>query len=154
MYLKRLLVSATVMTICVGASLSIGLGPAGANVFLQRIAAVGDEVASIVTRSHGSSASLVKSRFVLQATKTTPVTDEAGLLRLRDEWVHFTPRTPRQGEVTQPIRRLPTTYEKAGQILCNAAAELVDLPDEFSWQSVIEKTNESLLVTVPEVDCT
>ena len=149
MWLKRLLVSVIAIAICAATSLSVAPGPAGAQSLMPRILAAADDLAPLVTRFSGSSTSLIKSRFVLQATKTTPVTDEASLLRLRDEWVNFRPRTPRQGEVTARPRELPSAYEKAGQILCQTAAELVDLPDKFSWQSTIAWMNDKIMEQTP-----
>jgi hypothetical protein len=68
---------------------------------------------------------------------------------MRDEWVNFTPRRPQAVEVAQPPRQLPRAYKYAGEILCQTAGELVDLPDQLSWQYAIDTANAKIMELHP-----
>jgi hypothetical protein len=91
----------------------------------------------------------VRSLFVSQATRLTPVTDEPGLRAFQAEWRGFTPRQVRRGEVVPEEREVPFIYKQANQMLCETAVDLIGTDDKLSWQYSISRVEGQIMQLHP-----
>jgi hypothetical protein len=150
MWWSRLLIGISVTTVCAATSLSTGSGRAAA-FDPEEIFAVAREIAAPVAETWRLPAFKddVESLIARQGTNLTPVLDESGLTRFRNELMSSSPRKPLPDEVVPVRGEVPSAYREAQQMLCETTVDLFTDPDQLSWKYGIKRVDDQILNQSP-----